>query len=54
MTAPSPAPDLKALLLQARGRTAAWMFEVCAGPRPSAPSRQGLDGGRGRGGERRG
>jgi hypothetical protein len=54
MTAPSPAPDLKALLLQARGRTAAWMFEVCAGPRPSVQQRQGLDSSGGRGGQRRG
>jgi hypothetical protein len=54
MTAPFPAPDLKALLLQARGRTAAWMFEVCVGPRPSVQPRQSLDGGGRRGGERRG
>jgi hypothetical protein len=50
----APPPDLKALLLQARGRTAAWMFEICAGPRPSAPPRQGQDGGGRRGRERSG
>jgi hypothetical protein len=59
MTAPTAPTDLQALLRAARGRTAAWMFEVCAGPRPSAhlgaaSAREGGDGRRRGGGERRG
>ncbi len=57
MTAPAAPADLQALLRETRGRTAAWMFEVCCSPRPSAPmravsARQGGDsrgGGRGQG-----
>jgi len=59
MTAPAVLADLRALLRETHGRAAAWMFEVCAGPRPSAPlgatsARQGGDSRRSSRGKRRG
>jgi hypothetical protein len=54
MRLPAPPSDLQTLLREAQGRAAAWMFEVCSSPRPSAPPRQGADSRGGGRGQRRG